>query len=246
MSDRKIVKKNQNLIFAKNTWSELESKLVATMLKELNPKKESDFREMTISVNEIEKLWGTSLHITRLDNMCAMLKGKTYSIPNFKENGKVFKYLYISLFRRIEYNLDERTINFKFDNDMKPFILNFTNKFIKYHINNILNFKCKYSISFYEVLKYDKEFKKEKVLTQKFSIEYLNKWLKLPKSYQKYKDLRVQVLTPVCKDLTAHSDIYVKFEAIKKGRKVIAVKFSFMKNYDNKKERKALSQKIYN
>lgn len=245
MSERKIVKKNHNLIFAKNNWSELESKLVATMLKELNPKKEDDFKKMIISIDEISKLWGVQLHIPKIREICTILKSKTYEIPEFNKNNKLVAYDYFSLFSKIKYNLNERTITFKFDNDMRPFILNFTNRFIKYHIDNILNFKCKYSISFYEVLKYDKEFKKEKVLTQEFTIEYLYKWLKLPKSYKIYNRLKVKVLTPVCKDLTEHSDIYVKFEAIKKGKKVVAVKFSFMKNYDSKKERKALSKKIY-
>jgi len=55
MSNRKIVKKDKYLVLAKNTWSELEGKLFATLIKELNPKSESDFKPMKITIDELEK-----------------------------------------------------------------------------------------------------------------------------------------------------------------------------------------------
>ena len=230
MSDRKIVKKEHDLILAKNTWSELEGKLFATLIKELNPKNEDDFKMMEIRIDELESLWGVQLHITRLRNTCNMLTSKSYEIPEFKENGDVKEYLYINLFHQIKYNLEEKTIKFQFHELIKPYILNFSKKYVKYNIDNILSFRNKYSISFYEFFKYNSDFKKESLKTEIMTLEYLREWLQLPKSYGLYGNLKAKILKKVSEDLKKHSDIYMNFEPIKTNKKITHVSFSYGQN----------------
>jgi len=232
MSDRKIVKKEHDLILAKNTWSELEGKLFATLIKELNPKNEDDFRMMNINIAELEKLWGVQLHIPKIKSTCNALMSKVYEIPEFNEQGKLKSYLYINLFHHIRYNLNQRTITFHFHEWMKPYILNFSKRYVKYNINNILSFKNKYSISFYEFFKYNNEFKKEPMKIEIMTLEYLREWLSLPKSYTVYNNLRLKILKKVELDLKKHSDIYMKFEPIKTNKKVTHIKFTYGKNLD--------------
>ncbi|HIP48244.1 MAG TPA: RepB family plasmid replication initiator protein, partial [Lutibacter sp.] len=154
MSDRKIVRKNRDLILAKNTWSETEAKLFATLIKELNPKDETDFRLMNIQIKEIEDLWGKKqVHTTRIRNTCLELQTKAYEIPQYRNKDypdKLTGYKYVNLFDEIEYKLEERKITFEFSRQIKPYILEFTKRFVAYNIENILSFKSKYSISFYE------------------------------------------------------------------------------------------------
>ena len=230
MSDRKIVKKEHDLILAKNTWSELEGKLFATLIKELNPKEEDDFRTMDISIDELEALWGVQLHIPKVRSTCTALMSKVYEIPEFNNKGKLESYLYINLFHHIKYNMNKKTITFHFHEWMKPYVLNFSKKYVKYNIDNILSFKNKYSISFYEFFKYNNEFKKEPMKTEIMTLEYLKEWLNLSRSYDLYGNLKAKILDKVSQDLKRHSDIYMNYEPIKTNKKITHIKFVYGKN----------------
>lgn len=245
-TNRQIVRKSYELITAKNKWSEIESKLLATFIKELNPKSEDDFRELNISIQSIQELWGVKVDTTHIRNLCVELKRKVYEIPTYKtkeiklasgevktiiDEKKLKSYKYISLFRDIEYMLDERYIRFKFDDYMKPHLLDFS-RFIKYKIENILRFKSRYSISFYEFFK-AQMFKKETVKSIILEVDYIHKWLDTPKSYRKlYANLKNKVLEPAMLDLQKFTDIYPKFKEIKTGRKVTHIEFSLTQNLD--------------
>jgi len=218
-----------------NKWSEIESKLLATFIKELNPKSETDFRELNISIDSIEKLWGVKVDTTHIRNLCIELKRKVYEIPEYAEtNGendynKIKAYNYVSLFSKIKYFTNDRYIKFKFDDEMKPHLIEFS-RFIKYRIENILQFKNIYSISFYEYFK-AQMFKKETIKTVVLEIDYMHKWLDTPKSYQNlYSNFKQKVLTPVMEDLQKYTDIYVKFKEIKTGRKVTHIEFNLVQN----------------
>jgi len=192
---RKIVKKYNNLIMAKNSWSELEGKLFATLLTQLNPKSEDDFREMILHIDDIEALWGVKLNTSQVKLVCNELNGKSYEIPEYKEDGSFYSYLFVSLFDFIRYVPEEKHITFNFHRFMKPYILNFTSRFVQYNIDNILQFKNKYSLSFYEKFKYIREerrkIRKETISTEMMSIEEIHEWLQTPKSYNKlYSDFK--------------------------------------------------------
>ena len=99
MSDKKIVKKDKHLILAKNTWSETEGKLFATLIKELNPKTEADFKPMIVTINELERLWRVQIHTSQIREVCRDLQTKAYEIPIFKNDGKTKRgYKYIGQF----------------------------------------------------------------------------------------------------------------------------------------------------
>lgn len=251
-TDRQIVRKSYELITAKNSWSEIEGKLLATFIKELNPKSETDFREIKISIASIEELWNTKINTTNLRNLCVELKRKVYEIPEYRskevkqkdgtmktiiDESKVKAYDYVSLFDEVKYHLDEKFISFKFDEKMHPHLLDFT-RFIKYKIENILQFKSSYSISFYELFK-AQEFKKETIKKLVLEVEYIHKWLNLPKSYKIYNNFKQKVLIPVMNDLKKHSDIYFNFKENKTGRKVTHIEFLITQNV-SKQERAEL------
>lgn len=242
-SNRQIVRKSYELITSRNSWTEIEGKLLATFIKELNPKSEDDFKEMNVSINSIQELWGVKVDVSHIRRLCLELKKKTYEIPEYDINkdgtinySKVKAYDYVSLFANIKYHLNDRYISFRFDESMKPHLLNFT-RFVKYKINNILKFKSSYSISFYEYFKAEM-FKQESIKETIMGIDQMSLWLQLPKSYSIYNNLKRKVLLPVISDLQKHSDIYVTFNEIKEGKKVSFIKFNITKNIEGNKNTK--------
>jgi len=139
------------------------------------------------------------------------------------------------------YESELKYIKFQFHDDMKPFLIEFANQFVNYNIENILQFKSKYTLSFYEYFKLQTQFKKEPMITEVISVEELRDWLdlnankqnKLKKDkYTAIKDLRVYILDKVSNDLKKFSDVYMTFDMIKTYRKVTHIKFNFTKNLD--------------
>jgi len=228
---RRIVKKDKLLVLAKNSWSEVEGKLFATLIKELNPKEESDFGEMKITIDEIEELWGKKqVNTTEIRKVCLDLKRKAYEIPEFNENDKLIKYKYRSLFHSIDYEVEKRYITFKFHEDLKILLLEFVNNFVKYNIENILKFKSKYSISFYERFKLDLQFKKETSPKVTIDLDEFREWLNIKNKYKRINDIKRYILEPVAQDLKKYSDVYMYYEFKKEGRKVTGILFRFVKN----------------
>ena len=89
-----------------------------------------------------------------------------------------------------------------------------------------MNFKSEYSFRVYELLK-----QYETVGSRVLLIEELKEFLDTDqKSYEKYNRFKEKVLLKALQEINKHSDITVKMQEIKKGRKVEAVEFEILKN----------------
>lgn len=218
-----MVRKDKHLVLAKQNWNELEGKLFATLIKELNPKYESDFKVMEITIDELEKLWGTdNVHTTRIRETCYDLQTKAYEIPLYNESNNLEAYHYCSLFHTIRYEYNKSYIKFQFHDDMKPFLIDFANQFVNYDISNVISFKSKYTLSFYEYFKLQTQFKKEVLITEVISVEDLRIWLNLNKNrdnktdkYTRLSDLKKRILDPVKEDMLT-SDVNMDYSVVKK------------------------------
>jgi plasmid replication initiation protein len=252
----RIVRKDTNLILARNTWSETESKLLASFitklepvikletnqqLKDLLPIEENyeniEFPEITITIQELEKLWGCKLNTTQIDKICIDLKTKIYILKGEDKKGKYKNY--VSLFDCIKYHYEKKEITYIFHKDMKPYLLEFTRQFVKYDIINILQFKSKYSIQFYERFKLQTQFKKETLITETIKLQELREWLGLNANkynnlkkdkYTRMYDLKINILEKVKADLKKYSDVYMNYEFKKVYKTVTDIKFIFTKN----------------
>jgi plasmid replication initiation protein len=69
--------------------------------------------------------------------------------------------------------------------------------------------------------------------SEMLEIDYIKEWLKLPKSYDVYGNLKKKILDKVSDDLKKHSDIYMTFEPKKDKRKVTHIIFTYTKNLNN-------------
>ncbi|WP_374188654.1 hypothetical protein [Avibacterium paragallinarum] len=58
------------------------------------------------------------------------------------------------------------------------------------------------------------------------SVEDLKKWLQLEDKYERYNNLNQWVLLPALSEINEKSDLFAKYEPIKKGRKIVGIEFS--------------------
>lgn len=77
---------------------------------------------------------------------------KPRRIPR-RETGSKDEFDKVSWFKRVTYSKSKGIIEFEFDEDMKEYLINFTNDFTQYHYHQIQMMKSNYSIRLYEILR---------------------------------------------------------------------------------------------
>jgi len=233
-----IVKPKEPVFENKDNLTEEQKELLSQYEIALKEYESIEFPEMVTTIDELERLWKCKLNTTQIDNICIDLKSKTYALPGVNDKGNPIT-MYRSLFDEIDYHHLEKKITYTFHRSMKPYLLAFAQQFVSYNIDNILRFKSKYSISFYERFKLQTQFKKEPMITEIIEINELREWLNLnvnPKTnnlkkdkYVRMNDFKKRILEVVKNDLQKYSDVYMNYEFIKKYRTVTHIKFSFTK-----------------
>ena len=175
--------------------------------------------EYSIDINKYKMLY----NIKDKNNIYGDLKkavksfeGKGFLIVD-KENKEE---IYYPWFSKIHYKNKEGKIILKIDSELKNMFLE-VKKRIYYHIKYTLNFNCIYSKRFYYYLK-----SYEDTGWRIDNLDALRDKLQCPKSYKKYSDFRRFALEPAHVEINSNSDIKFKYEEVKTGNKVTALRFS--------------------
>lgn len=108
------------------------------------------------------------------------------------------------------------------DEDLVPYLFGLGREFTQYKLYNILAMKSAFSVRIYELMKsyaYQK--------TKTFELEELKHLLEVDdvKSYKDFSLFRIKVLEVAQREIRDLTDINIYFEPIKKGRKVVKIKF---------------------
>ncbi|MCB2307329.1 RepB family plasmid replication initiator protein [Clostridium estertheticum] len=175
--------------------------------------------EYSIDINKYKMLY----NIKDKNNIYGDLKkavksfeGKGFLIVDKEKNEEI----YYPWFSKIHYKNKEGKILLRIDGELKNMFLE-VKKRIYYHIKYTLNFSCIYSKRFYYYLK-----SYEDTGWRIDNLDALRDKLQCPKSYKKYSDFRRFALEPAHEEINNNSDIRFKYEEVKTGNKVTALKFS--------------------
>ena len=134
-------------------------------------------------------------------------------------------YIGYTIFKKMHYKHKEQKINFAFNDEMKPYLLELKRNFTQIkQVKYIKEFESKYAIRIYALLK-DYRLMGHRDI----NIEALSKMLQLPKSYSNYKFIRLRVLEPALKEINEKSDLEIyNIEPIEKqGKKIITIRIEF-------------------
>ena len=96
---------------------------------------------------------------------------------------------------------------------LRPLLLDIRGNFVKYNLINILVLHSKYSVRLYEIFKSYLWLGKYEI-----DIEEFRKILNI-KGYNDYTELKRKVILPSIKEINKYTDLDIKFEAFKKGKK---------------------------
>lgn len=110
-------------------------------------------------------------------------------------------------------------IRIRLDEDLQQYLLGLSANFTQYQLLSILPMKSQYSARIYELLK-----SYAWIGGQTFDIDDLKRRL-MCENYINFKDFKRRVLDIAVKEINDFTDIEVSWEPMKKGKKVIAVRF---------------------
>ena len=174
-------------------------------------------QKLIIKAKNIANLLGYTKNYQVIDKAIKKLKQQNIEIRKSDDRWAI-----MSLLDYVEYNNGEFEIIFgtKF---MELFDVLFK-KYIKYNLKNALVLKSKYSIKLYEYLvnelRMSLKYNKDNI----FEID-IEKLKELVGSNYNFRDFRNRILNPSVNAINKLTDINVKYELIKDGRKVVKIKF---------------------
>lgn len=221
MDKNYIVNKSNSLITANYDLTLQEQKLILTLASTVQPNDE-DFKEYEFKIKDFMNLLEirNKSSYAEIKQMTKNLMRKVFEIREGKDT------IQMAWFSSVRYREGEGIVILKFDNCLKPYLLQLKELYTSYKLENILSLKSKYALRLYEIMKCN-QFKKAFVI----ELDEFKRILGITeKSYSVYQNVKNKVVLQAQKELNSKTDISFEFEEIKTGRKVTSLKFHIKPN----------------
>lgn len=137
----------------------------------------------------------------------------------------------VGIINRQKYIDGEGRIWLRFDEDLVPHIIGLKEKFTRYRIKDVYQFKRASTWRVYELLKQFKDIGK-----REFDIEEFKLKIGVTGSYDRIGNLKQWVIDPAIAEINSTSDILVAFDQEKRGRRVVKLIF-YIRNNESTKTR---------
>ena len=179
-------------------------------------------REHILTAKEFSVMFYTDIHNSyRLLNKACRKLMKTDLTLARNESAELWQ---INICSMAKYNKKEGYITIKFTDDIMPYLSQVRQKFVLYNLKEIANFGSLYTTRLYELIQ---EFKDTGYMIK--SIDQLRTIFAVGNSFKLYGDFKRRTFNHACKEINNNYEMDLKYEEIKEGRKVVAVKFIFNK-----------------
>lgn len=121
-----------------------------------------------------------------------------------------------------EYFTGEGKVEIVFSDSVMPYLTQLHDQFTRIVVKNVSSLKGTYSIRIYELLM---QFRS--IGDRLIKLDDFRSMLRLEEKYKAFKRLNDDVIKPAIKELNEKSNLSVSVEAVKQGRKVVALHFRF-------------------
>lgn len=112
---------------------------------------------------------------------------------------------------------------------LMPYISKLKGRFTRYNLDYVVNFSGFHSIRLYELMaQYRIGGEREISLTD------LKDWLQISDKYPRYNNLKQWVIDPSIDEINEKSDLKVIYEPVKRGRKIVGLKFTIKPKKETK------------
>jgi plasmid replication initiation protein len=177
-------------------------------------------REYTLSAKE----FGNTFKIAQPHSYVALKKAinkllKTdITVP---EEGTT-SYWRINVCSQAKYVKDEGKIEIQFTDSIMPYLKQVKERFMVYNLADISSFKSIYATRLFELLQ---EFKETGWMIK--SLDELRHAFSVGSKYNNYGHFKSRTIVPACDEINKNYHMKIRFEEIKEGKSVTAIKFLF-------------------
>ncbi|MCI5209380.1 MAG: RepB family plasmid replication initiator protein, partial [Candidatus Electrothrix sp. ATG2] len=179
-----IAVQSNRLVEASYTLTVVEQKIILAMVSMIHPD-DADFFSYEMKLKDLAELLNINIKYAyhEIDNITRCLRKRELHIP--EENG----WLNTGWVSSCRYNGKTGTVSFRFDPELKPYLLRLKSEFTKYRISLVVQFKSIYSIRIYQLLKQYKS-----IGYREFKVDELKEILGIKQNeYREFKRFRGRV-----------------------------------------------------
>ena len=221
-----VVKANQ-LIRGRINWTKLEHRVVAMLVAQL--KKEDDsFKMQQVHISELMDMAQVSSRdiYDRAEEICRKLLNQKVHVRTSTEDGRRMYQGYncLSTCRYVE---GSGYIEAKFNDDMKPFLLQLKRQFTMYRLQNFMQLSSQHSMRVYELIKM-----REGLRYLCVSVEELREVLCCKHTYDRFSDFKRYVLERARTEIKETCDVYFTYKVERSGRTPEKVHFTIHRKDD--------------
>jgi len=222
-----VVKANQ-LIRGRINWTKLEHRVVAMLVAQL--KREDDAFEMQrVRISDLMDMAQISSRdiYNRAEEVCRKLLNQKVHVRTRTQDGRRFYQGYncLSTCRYVE---GSGYIEAKFNDDMKPFLLQLKRQFTMYRLQNFMQLGSQHSMRMYELIKM-----REGLRHLCLSVEELREILCCEHTYGRFSDFRRHVLEKARTEIKDTCDAYYTYMVERDGRTPVRVRFLIHRREEN-------------
>ncbi len=116
-------------------------------------------------------------------------------------------------------------IELKFNEDLRPHLLDLKKQFSKYELRYIVHLQSAHAIRIYEILK-----SHQYQGTIDLDVDYLKVILEVSEKYKLYGDFKRKIIDKAQGDLAQFCDIGFSYTELKAGKKVVTLRFAIFEN----------------
>jgi plasmid replication initiation protein len=226
MDKNALVVKSNALIETSYRLTTNEQRLILTCIAQIKRDEGiTDQKLYSISASEFAKMTGIDPKTAYRELQSAALKLKRREVRITQEpngTGRRKQTLIAGWVQSIKYTEGEGTVELRFNHDIIPYLSELNRCFTSYKLENIVRMSSSYGVRIYEILAQWRSLGKKEI-----SLENLRNLLQLEKKYLQMCNFKARVLDPAIKDIKKNSDLWVKWEQKKTGRKVTHLIFEF-------------------
>ncbi|MCI5191488.1 MAG: RepB family plasmid replication initiator protein, partial [Candidatus Electrothrix sp. AS4_5] len=222
MKKSSLAVQSNRLIEASYTLTVIEQKIILAMVSMIHPD-DAEFCRYEMNLKNLTDFLNINIKYAyhEIDNITRSLRKRELHI--LEEHG----WINTGWVSSCRYDSKKGTVSFRFDPELKPYLLRLKSEFTKYRLSLIVQFKSIYSIRIYQLLKQYKG-----IGYREFKIDNLKEILGIKQEYREFKRFRSRVLNQAKKEFEKKDesgkfqcDLTFELEKIREGRKIARLKF---------------------
>ncbi|WP_075271240.1 replication initiation protein, partial [Mannheimia haemolytica] len=216
MANDLVVVKANSLIEASYRLSIDEIRILALTIGTMDPKSNQQIFDFTVAdfVREFPEI--------SMDNAYKQIQAAIKRIyersVRTEDSNRVTEFRWVS---SRTYFKNEGRFRIAMTNEVMPYLTQLKGQFTQYQLRHISSFNSVHSIRIYELVTQYRS-----VGYREITIEDLKKWLQVEDKYPRFNNFKQWVLEPSITEINDKSDLLVDVEQIKRGRSIIALKFT--------------------